>query len=173
MVNPDLVLQESGDPQGPTHSKPAECGSRLFRLGQIIQTVWSLLSEAFQLIWKMWHQPQINLFRTRFNKKFVSPVPDSIAWAVDTLSLPWEELDQYAFPPVTILSKVVAKLRDYLYRIIILIAPGWPDMFWDLVAMSSQIPLCLPNVLTPPFYCATIAYHEGLDAISGGCRHSG
>ena len=31
---------------------------------------------------------------------------------------------------------------------IILIAPGWPNMpwFWDLVAMSSQIPLCLPNI---------------------------
>ena len=34
-----------------------------------------------------------------------------------------------------------------------LIAPGWPNMpwFWDLVAMSSQIPLCLPNLLTQPF----------------------
>ena len=31
---------------------------------------------------------------------------------------------------------------------IILIAPGWPNMpwFWDLVAMSSQIPLSLPNL---------------------------
>ena len=28
------------------------------------------------------------------------------------------------------------------------IAPGWPNMpwFWDLVAMSSQMPLCLPNI---------------------------
>ena len=26
--NPDLVLQESGDSQGPTHSRRAECGSR-------------------------------------------------------------------------------------------------------------------------------------------------
>ena len=31
--------------------------------------------------------------------------------------------------------------------------PGWPNMpwFWDLVAMSSQIPLSLPNLLTQPF----------------------
>ena len=39
---------------------------------------------------------------------------------------------------------------------IILIAPGWPNMpwFWDLVAMSSRIPLSLPNLpnlLTQPF----------------------
>ena len=36
---------------------------------------------------------------------------------------------------------------------IILIAPGWPNMpwFWDLVIISSQIPLSLPNLLTQPF----------------------
>ena len=39
---------------------------------------------------------------------------------------------------------------------IMLIAPGWPNMpwLWDLVAMSSQIPLSLPNLpnlLTQPF----------------------
>ena len=28
MENPYPVLQETGDPQGPTHSRPAECGSR-------------------------------------------------------------------------------------------------------------------------------------------------
>ena len=38
----------------------------------------------------------------------------------------------------------------------ILIAPGWPNMpwFWDLVELSSQIPLCLPNhpdLVTQPF----------------------
>ena len=26
--NPDLVFQETGNPQGLTHSRPAECGSR-------------------------------------------------------------------------------------------------------------------------------------------------
>ena len=97
-------------------------------------------------------QPQVDLFATRFNNKlplFVSPVPDSQAWAVDALSLPWEDLDPYAFPPVAILGKVVEKLQDYPCNRFILIAPGWPNMpwFWDLVAMSSQIPLCLPSRL--------------------------
>ena len=26
--NPDLAFQETGIPQGPTHSRPAECGGR-------------------------------------------------------------------------------------------------------------------------------------------------
>ena len=52
---------------------------KLSRLGQTIQTEWSLLQEAFQAICNRWHQPQVDLFATRFNNKlaqFVSPVPD-------------------------------------------------------------------------------------------------
>ena len=69
---------------------------KLSRLGQIIQTEWSLLQEVFQTICSRWHRPQIDLFATRFNNKlpqFVSPVPDSLAVAVDALSLQWEDLD--------------------------------------------------------------------------------
>ena len=132
---------------------------KLSRLGQIIQTEWSLLPEVFQQICNQWHQPQIDLFATRFNHKvpqFVSPVPDSLAVAVDALTLSWDELDAYAFPPTAILGKVVEKLLDSPCKRLILIAPGWPNMpwFWDLVAMSSQVPLSLPNLpslLTQPF----------------------
>ena len=55
----------------------------------------------------------MDLFATRFNNKlpqFVLPVPDPQAWAVDALSLSWEDLDPYAFPPAAILGKVVEKL---------------------------------------------------------------
>ena len=83
----------------------------------------------------------------------MSPVPDPQAWALDALGLSWENLDPYAFPPAAILGKVVEKLQDYPCNRIILIAPGWPNMpwLWDLVVMSSQIPLCLPNLVTQPF----------------------
>ena len=86
----------------------------------------------------------MDLFATRFKDKlpqFVSPVSDSLAWVVNALSLPWEDLDPYAFPPVAILGKVVEKLKDYLCNKIILIAPGWPNMpnwFWELVAMPVE-----------------------------------
>ena len=132
---------------------------KLSRLGQTIQTEWSLLSEVFQAICSRWRQPEVDLFATRFNNKlplFVSPVPDPLATAVDVLSLPWEDLDAYAFPPTAILGKVVEKLQDIPGMRIILISPGWPNMpwFWDLVTMSSQIPLSLPflpNLLIQPF----------------------
>ena len=100
--------------------------------------------------------PASDLFATRFNNKlpqFVSPLPIPLAWAVDALSLLWEDLNVYAFPPVAILGKVVEKLQDHPCHRIILIAPGWPNMswFWELVAMSSRIPLSLPSLLTEPF----------------------
>ena len=132
---------------------------KLSRLGQTIQTEWSLNPEVFQAICNRWHRHQVDLFATRFNNKlpqFVSPVPDPQAWAVDALSLSWDGLDPYAFPLAAILGKVMEKLLDYPCSRIILIAPGWPNMpwFWDLVAMSSQIPLCLPslpNLVSQPF----------------------
>ena len=40
---------------------------KLSRLGQTIQTEWSLLQEVFQAICQRWHHPQIDLFATRFN----------------------------------------------------------------------------------------------------------
>ena len=55
---------------------------------------------------------------------------DPLATAVDALSLPWEDLDAYAFPPAAILGKVVEKLQDSPSKRIILIAPGWPNMPW-------------------------------------------
>ena len=82
---------------------------KLSRLGQTIQTEWSLSPEIFQAICHRWYQPTVDLFATRFNNKlpqFVSPVPDPQAWAVDALSLSWEGLDPYAFPPAAILGKV-------------------------------------------------------------------
>ena len=103
---------------------------KLSRLGQTIQTEWSL-QEVFQSICSRWHRPNIDLFATRFNNKlaqFVSPVPDPLATAVDALSLPWEDLDAYAFPPAAILGKVVEKLQDSPCKRIIRIAPGWPNM---------------------------------------------
>ena len=158
--NPVLVHQTTGNPQGTSHPRPSERDRR-----QAIQTGPDhsdrMVTSSRSVPGFM--QPVApasgRLFATRFNNKlpqFVSPVPDPQAWAVDALSLSWDDLDPYAFPPAAILGKVVEKLQDYPCNRIILIALGWPNVpwFWDLVAMSSQIPLCLPsipNLVSQPF----------------------
>ena len=132
---------------------------KLSRHNQVIQTELSLSQWVFNLLCSRWARPQVDLFTTRFNHKlpqFVSPVLDPTAWAVDALSLPWENLDVYAFPPVSLVPQVVSKMMDQGCRRMILIAPGWPNMpwFWDLVNFSVQIPFSLPMVkdlVTQPF----------------------
>ena len=132
---------------------------KLSRHNQVIQTEWSLSQQVFNQLCSKWARPQVDLFATRFNHKlpsFVSLVPDQTAWDVDALSLSWEHLSAYTFPPVSLIPQVVSKLRDQGCRRMILIAPGWPNMpwFWDLVDLSVQIPLSLPlitDLVTQPF----------------------
>ena len=137
LENDDLVYQKSSNSESPAHPRPSKRDSR-----QTIQTGPNHSNRMVPQSRDRWHRPQVDLFATRFNNKlpqFVSTLPVPQAWAVDALSLSWEGLDPYAFPPAAILGKVVEKLQDYPCNRIILIAPGWPNMpwFWDLVAMSS------------------------------------
>ena len=123
---------------------------KLSRHNQVTQTEWSLSQEVFNLLCSRWVQSQVDLFATRFNHKlpkFVSLVPDPTAWAVVALSLPWENLDVYAFRPVSLLNQVLSKVMDQGCRRMILIAPGWLNMpwFWDLVNLSVQIPQSSPS----------------------------
>ena len=88
---------------------------KLSRQGQVIQTEWSLHQGVFDLLVQTWHRPQVDMFATKYNCKlaqYVSPVPDPNAWAVDALTVSWENLDMYVFPPVSLLGKVVSKLSE-------------------------------------------------------------
>ena len=69
---------------------------KLSRLGQTIQTEWSLHPEVFQAICSRWHQPQVDLFATKL-PQFVSLVPDPQAWPVDALSL-WTHMPFHQQP---------------------------------------------------------------------------
>ena len=132
---------------------------KLSRHNRVIQTEWSLSQQVFNLLCSRWARPHVDLFATWFNRKlpkFVSPVPDPTAWAVDALSLSWENLHIYAFPPVSLLNQVVSKVMDQGCCRMILIAPRWPNMpwFWDLVNLSAHIHFRLPlqrDLVQQPF----------------------
>ena len=158
--NLNLVFPQTGDPKGPAYPGPPQCDSR-----QAIQTgsdhpnrmvpPTSSFSTTMHTMAPASDRPICHEVNRKL-PQFVCPVPDTLAVAVDALTLPWDDLDAYAFPPTAILSKVVEKLLDSPCKRLILIAPGWPNMpwFWDLVAMSSRAPLSLPNLpnlLTQPF----------------------
>ena len=77
---------------------------QLSRPDQILLTEWSLLPCVFDRFCGVFGRSHLNLFATRASNKFplyMSPVPDLLAWTQDTLHLPSDLLDAYAFPPFT------------------------------------------------------------------------
>ena len=120
----------------------------LSRPDQPIPTEWSLHQGVVDRICQVWGSPQIDLFATRFNRKFqlfVSPIPDETALAVDALSMSWRGLRAYAYPPLALLTKVVRKVREAPCELF-LVAPAWPNRSWfpDLLELSVDWPLRLP-----------------------------
>ena len=125
----------------------------LSRSNQFQSTEWSLHPQVFKQICLKWFTPYVDLFATRLNHKvplYMSPVPDQNAWDIDALSnINWLGLTAYAYPPTALLHRVIIKIRQSSCLIIV-IAPGWPGMpwFWDLVQLSTKVPLQLPVLRT-------------------------
>ena len=96
---------------------------KLSRHNQVIQTEWSLHKGTFNQICHLWHTSHIDLFATRFNKKlplFMSPATDKKAWAVDALSISWEDMDGYAFLSTPLITNVINKILSHNCRRIII-----------------------------------------------------
>ena len=73
------------------------------------------------------------------------PICHSSEPQASALNINWTGVTAYAYPPTALLHKVIQKIRQ-CNCLIIVIAPGWPGMpwFWDLVQLSTEIPLQLP-----------------------------
>ncbi|XP_033726763.1 uncharacterized protein LOC117316331 [Pecten maximus] len=120
-------------------------------------TEWTLSRSIFRAICIVWETPLVDLFATALNfqiQTFVSPVPDPLAWEVDALSLSWEGLLAYAFPPFNLLDRVLHKVRNHDCSVL-LIAPLWPRQPWfpALLDLLVDLPLAIParwNLLSQP-----------------------
>ena len=75
----------------------------------------------------------VDLFATRANSQlpqFVSWDPDPEAIAVDAFTLNWSKFDYvYIFPPFSVISRVLAKMRRDGARGLIIV-PHWPTQHW-------------------------------------------
>ena len=85
--------------------------------------------------------PDIDLFASRLNtqfKRYVSYKPDPHAEAIDAFTLNWKLIKFYAFPPFSVIPKLLQKvINDKATGICVL--PDWPTQPWFPQAMS----LCL------------------------------
>ena len=117
--------QKSSNSQSPTHSRPAECGSR--------QAIQARPDHPNRVVSPSGGLPsnmqQVALASTR---PICHVVQQQVAFVCVTgtrspaFNLPWEVLDAYTFPPAAILLQYSPCKR------VILIAPGWPNMPWFL-----------------------------------------
>ncbi|CAG2193457.1 unnamed protein product [Mytilus edulis] len=81
-----------------------------------VNTEWELLQSVFQAITLQWGSPHVDLFATSLNYKvqvFMSPVPDPKAYAVDCMSVPWDGMFAYAFPPFRFLSEDLSRASSW------------------------------------------------------------
>ena len=78
--------------------------------------------------------------------RFMSPIPEPRALAVDVLSQDWQGRSMYMFPPFPLLSKVIQKLRSTQVAEVVLVAPWWPTQSWfpHLLRLCVEHPLALP-----------------------------
>lgn len=96
------------------------------------ETEFELNPEIFKKITSIFGKPDIDLFASRTNKKcetFVSWRRDPESFAIDAFTLPWSNLNFYAFPPFSMLLKVLQKILDDKAEGIV-VAPFWTTQPW-------------------------------------------
>lgn len=138
---------------------PGRCNTTADNLSRKFRsnTEWMLNPEVFHTISSLWGKFQIDLFASRLNKQlnqFASWKPDSDALYVDAFSFNWHKFYFYAFPPFSLIARVLQKVQmDQAEGIIIV--PHWPTQHWytKVLSMTTDTPRLLPmgkNLLTLP-----------------------
>jgi hypothetical protein len=115
---------------------------------EVRDTEWSLNKTVTSQIFNIWGQPLIDLFATQENKQttlFCSWLPQPQAFALDALSIAWQNMYAYAFPPIQLIPKVLNHMKLFKCRLI-LIAPNWPRQHWfpQLLKLLIAKPIKLP-----------------------------
>ena len=123
---------------------------RMSRIDKPISTEWSLNQEIANKIFQIMGFPSIDLFATRMNHRlpiYVSPIPDQVVLSIDSLSMDWNRMHTYAFPPFHLIPAVINKIRLSQCKIV-LIAPLWPDRPWlsELLGLLVSPPVSLPVI---------------------------
>ena len=112
-------------------------------------TEWTLSSQIFQELIQLRHFPTVDLFASSLNHRlpvYCSRSRDDRALACDALAMSWEGLAGYAFPPISLIPRVLQKINRETC-LILLIAPWWPRQTWFQTLLDLQVdhPIQLPQ----------------------------
>lgn len=131
-------------------------------------TEWELCSSAYENIVNHFGKPDVDLFASRSNAKchiYISWKNDPDAWVVDAFTVSWSNLSFYAFPPFSMILKMLQKIISDKAEGIVVV-PFWPTQPWFPLLQKLSISEALhfgPNInlLTSPFRSAH-SLHETL-----------
>lgn len=113
----------------------------------------SLTPVAFRLVCRRFGLPFLDLFASRLNAqlpRFCSRGPQEGCWGVDALSIPWPSRLLYAFPPLALIPRFLARMcRED--RVVVVVLPFWPRRSWfpTLRLLAVQGPWFLPLSPSP------------------------
>lgn len=103
-----------------------------------IETEWELNNRAYDRIISHFQVPEIDLFASRINRKcskYVAWLRDPEAWAVDAFTLDWKNFYFYAFPPFSLILRVLQKISTDKAEGI-MVVPNWTTQPWYPVFLS-------------------------------------
>ena len=116
---------------------PADIESRISNP----DTEWELANFAFQRIVERFGAPEIDLFASRINKKcslYCSWQRDPDAHKINAFTTDWSAFFWYAFPPFSLITKVLKKIREDKATGI-LIVPFWQTQPWYPIFLEMLI----------------------------------
>ena len=93
---------------------------------------WSLNPYIIEKVCEKFGKPEIDLFATRLNAKcelYVSFKPNPNAFAVDAFTQNWNDIKGYAFPPLSLIGRILAKIKRDEASITVTV-PCWQTQPW-------------------------------------------
>jgi len=120
---------------------------------------WSVSNNVFTGLRQSCPSLTMHLFASRLNQKllkYVSQMPDPKAHAIDAFSISWKENRYYAFPPFSLIPKLLQKVEKDGTQLLCLVAPVWPTHTWWPTLIKLIVDICL--ILNNPQNILTLAH---------------
>ena len=93
-----------------------------------LDTEWMLAPLIFRRLCEVFYIPDVDLFASRINAQvptYVSWKPDPSASYINAFTVNWENRSLYAFPPFSIIGRVLRKLQEDRATLLTIL-PLWP-----------------------------------------------